>query len=113
MKAGERKYTGVLQYFHNYEHDPEGGTHCIGMPSNPYVIQHEDGKHIISTKFAKGHGRSDVQWFEFSKRLGLGYDMSSYEKVDKSDVTAKGRLNISKKANALWESYNKNKDHKD
>ncbi len=114
MQASERQYTGVLQFFHNYEHDPDGRTHCIGMPSNPYVIQHKDGKHIISTEFAKGHGyRCVPQWFKFTKREGWGYDMSSAEKVDESEVTQNGKANKSKGANDLWEYSRKHKDHRD
>ncbi|MFA5346528.1 MAG: hypothetical protein WC294_00155 [Methanoregula sp.] len=92
MKNGDRKYVLVSQYFHNYEHDPEGRNHCIGAESNPYVIIHKDGKHIINTEYARGHGRGGhPQWFKFMEKHGDGYDLSSGVKVDVGDVTEKGR----------------------
>ena len=78
-----RKYTGVLQYFHNFEHDPSGRNHCKSHGNYPYTIQHCNGKHSISSPIARGHGRGcKPQWFKFTKRLGSGYDMASGIKVD-------------------------------
>jgi len=92
MKPSERKYTGVLQYFHNYEHDPEGRTHCTGPASNPYKIVHKDGKHFINTEYAVGHGKNvERQWFKFTKKIDGLWDMSSSEKVDKDSVPEKGK----------------------
>lgn len=88
MSKWERKYTGVLQFFHNFEHSEEGTTHCIGPGSNPYTIEHKNGKHIISLHHAKGHGRgNESQWFYFPKKLGSGYDMASGIKVDSRTAT--------------------------
>jgi len=82
MKEGKRKYTGTLQYFHNYEHDPEGRKHCTGPRSNPYRIKHSKGRHIISHKTATGHGKGGkTQKFRFPKKLGSGYDLASGVKV--------------------------------
>jgi hypothetical protein len=90
MKRGERKYTGVLQYFHNYEHDPEGRTHCMGPLSNPYIIVHYQGKHVINTQFAVGHDRKrERTWFQFLDRLGPGWDLASGLEIDKDDVPSK------------------------
>lgn len=73
---------GVLQYFHNYEHDPQGRTHCKSNGNHPYTIEHLNGKHIISKSIAIGHGRGGKpQAFRFTERLGGGYDMSSGVKV--------------------------------
>jgi len=84
MNPSERKYTGVLQFFHCYEHDPEGRTHCTGPASNPYVIEHVDGKHKISLPVAVGHGKKlEREWFRFTERLGDGWDMASGVKVDR------------------------------
>jgi len=92
MKPGEREYTGPLQYFHNYEHDPEGRTHCIGAASNPYVIIHEDGKHVINVKYARGHGKGNKpQWFEFTKKVEKGWDLASGEKIDSDKVPENGK----------------------
>ena len=78
-----RKYTGVLQYFHNFEHDPTGRNHCHSSGNYPYTIRHSNGKHIISNSIAQGHGRGcKPQWFKFTKRLDGGYDMASGRKVD-------------------------------
>ena len=78
-----RKYTGVLQYFHNFEHDSNGRNHCRSDGKYPYTIRHHNGKHIISSRIARGHGRGGkVQWFRFTRRLGGGYDMASGVKVD-------------------------------
>ncbi len=93
MKPGERKYNEVAQYFHNYEHDPEGRVHCIGAESNPYRIIHKDGKHIINTEYARGHGRGGhPQWFKFTEKLGNGYDLKSGIEVDVSNVPEKRRF---------------------
>ena len=73
-----RKYTGVLQHFHNYEHDPKGRTHCKSSGKHPYSIEHASGRHKISHSVAIGHGRGGKpQKFRFTKRLGNGYDMTS------------------------------------
>jgi len=100
MKPSEREYTGPTQYFHNYEHDPEGRTHCRGPEGNPYRIVHFKGKHIINTEYAKGHGKgNDPQWFKFTKRFGLGWDLSSAENVEHGDIPAKGKTKIYFKIN--------------
>lgn len=79
-----RKYTGPMQFFHNFEHDPKGRTHCKGPPSNPYIIAHEKGKHKITLRYARGHGRgAKPQWFKFTKRLGNGYDLASGVPVER------------------------------
>lgn len=79
-----RKYTGVLQYFHNFEHDPTGRNHCQSSGNYPYTIRHSNGKHIISNSIARGHGRGrKPQWFKFTRRLDNGYDMSSGIKIDR------------------------------
>ena len=73
-----RKYTGTLQYFHNFEHDSTGRNHCQSNGNYPYTIKHSNGKHIISKSIACGHGRGrKPQWFRFSKKLDGGYDMTS------------------------------------
>ena len=73
----------VRHFFHNYEHDSEGRRHCTGPVSNPYKIEHVGGKHKITHKYAKGHGKSrKPQWFKFTKRLGNGWDLSSGVPVD-------------------------------
>ena len=83
MKEGKRKYVGPLQFFHNYEHDPEGRKHCTGPASHPYRIAHVKGKHVITHKYAKGHGKKrKAQWFEFPVRLDDGYDLASGIKID-------------------------------
>lgn len=105
MKPSERKYSGVGQYFHNYEHDPEGRTHCLGPESNPYVIIHSNGKHLINTEYAVGHDKGvNRQWFRFKKKLAGGYDLSSGEKVESNAVPASGR-----KAITLREAFAKQK----
>jgi len=77
-----RKYTDVLQHFHNHEHDPQGRNHCKSNGQYTYVIQHVNGKHKISAKVAIGHGRGGKpQMFLFTKRLGDGYDMASGAKI--------------------------------
>jgi hypothetical protein len=91
MKNSLRKYNSPSQYFHNYEHDPEGRTHCIGPQSNPYTIEHVDGKHKITTKYAKGHGKGCVpQWFIFTKQLLDGFDLASGVQIEKSEIKAGG-----------------------
>ena len=83
QSKGQRKYTGVMQYFHNFEHDPEGLNHCHSSGDYPYTIKHENGKHIISHSVVRGHGRGcKPQWFEFTVRLGDGYDMTSARRID-------------------------------
>uniref|UniRef100_A0A6H2A3A3 Uncharacterized protein n=1 Tax=viral metagenome TaxID=1070528 RepID=A0A6H2A3A3_9ZZZZ len=89
MKPSKRKYTGPTQFFHNYEHDPEGRTHCLGPPSNPYAIIHKDGKNLINTEAAKGHGKTgEPQWFKFKKVAG-GFDVSSGKAISVEEVTNK------------------------
>lgn len=79
-----RKYTGVLQYFHNFEHDPLGRNHCDSEGKYPYSIEHVNGKHKISRAYAKGHGRGcKPQWFHFTEKLGAGYNMASGVKINK------------------------------
>lgn len=78
-----RKYTGVMQYFHNFEHDPEGRNHCHSEGNYPYTIEHKDGKHIISARIVEGHGRAcKPQWFKFTERCNGGYDMISAVRID-------------------------------
>lgn len=78
-----RKYTGVLQFFHNHEHSPDGLNHCHSDGQYAYRIRHEDGKHIISSQVVCGHGLGNKpQWFRFTKRLGDGYDMTSAVRID-------------------------------
>ena len=87
MKESQRKYTGTLQYFHNYEHDPEGRKHCKGAVSNPYRVKHSEGKHIVNLPYAKGHGKHrKTQWFKFNKRSSGGWDMTSGVKVPKPPI---------------------------
>ena len=82
-----RKYTGPMQFFHNFEHDPEGRTHCKGPLSNPWEIEHSNGKHIITSEYAKGHGRAKIpQWFKFTKKLKTGYDLRSAIKIAREEV---------------------------
>lgn len=92
MKESERSYTGPLQYFHNFEHDPEGRTHCVGPESNSYVIIHENGKHVINTEYARGHGKgNEPQWFRFTNKVGNGYDLASGVLVDVSRIPESGK----------------------
>lgn len=82
MKEGKRTYRNPSQFFHNYEHDPEGRTHCKSSGKYPYSISHYNGRHVISAKVARGHGKGGrEQWFEFTERLGNGYDLSSGVKI--------------------------------
>ena len=77
-----RRYTGVLQFFHNFEHDPSGRNHCRSGGKYPYEIEHVGGKHKISHPYARGHGRgAKPQWFFFPNRLEEGYDMASGVRV--------------------------------
>ncbi len=95
MKRSERKYIGVSQHFHNYEHDPEGLTHCRGPASNPYRIVHYKGHNIISTEYARGHGKKkETQWFRFEKRLGPGWSLASGIMVAPEDVPEKGKTKL-------------------
>lgn len=78
-----RKYTGVMQFFHNFEHDPSGLNHCHSNGDYPYEIQHKDGKHVISHSIARGHGRGcKPQWFKFPVRCDGGFDMASATRID-------------------------------
>jgi len=95
MKPSKRKYVGVSQYFHNYEHDPEGLTHCRGPASNPYRIVHYKGQNIISTEYAKGHGKKrEIQWFRFENRFGPGWNLASGVMVDSEDVPEKAKSKL-------------------
>lgn len=77
-----RKYTGVMQYFHNYEHDPRGLNHCRSAGNYPYEIEHVNGRHKISARIAIGHGRGGKpQKFRFTRKLGSGWDMASGVKI--------------------------------
>lgn len=77
-----RKYTGVLQFFHNFEHDPEGLNHCHSEGDHPYSIKHKDGKHVISHSVVRGHGRGgEPQWFRFILKVDDGYDMASGKRI--------------------------------
>lgn len=106
MNPSERKYTGPLQYFHNYEHDPEGRTHCKGPASNPYAIEHRDGVHVINCQFARGHGKGNKpQWFKFMKRVPGGWDLASGEMVEVSKVPERG-----KKPGSKFDNYSKLKN---
>jgi len=83
QKRRPRKYTGILQYFHNFEHDPSGLNHCHSDGNHPYTIRHHNGKHIISGQVVRGHGRGcKPQWFYFPKKLKDGYDMASGVKIE-------------------------------
>ena len=77
-----RKYTGPLQHFHNFEHDPKGRTHCESNGNHPYTIEHANGKHVISRSVAIGHGRGGKpQMFRFPVHLHRGYDLSKGVKI--------------------------------
>lgn len=93
-----RKYTGVMQYFHNFEHDPEGLNHCHSIGEYPYTIEHKDGKHIISAPIARGHGRGcKPQWFRFTERTNGGYDMASGKRIDKPPLPRRARSRVSRR----------------
>ena len=88
-----RRYTGTLQFFHNYEHDPAGRTHCQSNGKHPYRITHLNGKHIISSQIAVGHGRGrKPQAFRFTKRLGKGYDMMSGVRTRLNNQKRRGKI---------------------
>ena len=77
-----RKYTGVLQHFHNFEHDKTGRSHCRSGGKYPYTIKHVNRRHVISNNIAVGHGRAGKpQLFKFTKRVPGGFDMASGVKV--------------------------------
>ena len=83
QRKRQRKYTGTMQFFHNFEHDSEGLNHCHSAGNYPYTIEHKDGKHIISAKIAEGHGTAcKPQWFKFSVRCNGGYDMAFGVRID-------------------------------
>lgn len=83
MKKPQRKYTGVVQYFHNYEHSPTGQAHCESRGKHPYTIKHIPGGHAISNQIAKGHGLGNKpQWFYFPNKVKGGYDLASGIKID-------------------------------
>jgi len=104
MKPSKRKYTGITQFFHNFEHSKEGTTHCAGPPSNPYRIAHYKGQHIINTSVAKGHGRGNKpQWFEFTEKLGPGYKLTSGRPITaKEDLKKAMRLADQTKSHELF-----------
>lgn len=86
-KKQPRKYTGPTQYFHNFEHDPDGLNHCKSEGQYPYQIEHVDGKHKISAKIAIGHGKGNKpQAFEFSERLGDGWDLASGKPIEPKTI---------------------------
>lgn len=77
-----RKYTGILQFFHNFEHNAKGRNHCKSAGKYPYNIHHAKGKHVISRSLARGHGRGGKpQWFKFTGRVAGGYDMASGKRI--------------------------------
>ena len=83
-----RTYDKVVDFFHNYEHDPTGLTHCIGSPSNPYHIHHvritglSNVQHVIDLAYARGHGLgNEPQWFHFASPLRGGHWLERGEKV--------------------------------
>ena len=86
MRRSDRKYTGVLQFFHNYEHDKEGRTHCTGPPSNPWTIEMLGERHVISSQYAMGHGRGHTQWFKFTEKAPGGWFMKSGQRIDRTEV---------------------------
>ena len=88
--------SSIEHRFHNLaRHD--GGTgynHCVGPPANPYKLRHvtvdDELQHEISAQFAGGHGAGNkVEWYEFTKKHGKGYLLSSGEKTDVADVPKK------------------------
>ena len=81
-----RKYEDVVDYFHNYQHSPEGLTHCTGSEANPYKIVHVlfGGRveHKISLSYARGHGEGNKeQWFRFRDYLEDGYHLETGEPI--------------------------------
>jgi len=88
-RRNPRKYNGVLNFFHNYEHNPSGLNHCKSAGNFPYTIEHVKGKHKISHRLAIGHGIGcKPQAFKFTKRLGNGYDMASGVKITMQELKA-------------------------
>jgi hypothetical protein len=78
-----RNYDKVEPYFHNFEHNEAGTTHCHSEGNYPYEIKMVNGKHIITGHIARGHGYgNEPQWFVFINKLGSGYDLSSGIKID-------------------------------
>ena len=78
MPKKPRTYTGVLQFFHNFEHSPAGTNHCHSAGKYPYTIKHSGGRHVISNPVARGHGKGNKeQWWKFPKKMNGGYDMGS------------------------------------
>ena len=77
-----RRYNGVVQLFHNSEHDPRGLNHCTSNGQMPYRIEHVNGKHKITAKVAVGHGRAGKpQTFCFTRRMGNGWDLASGKRI--------------------------------
>lgn len=77
-KPRQYRTSNPAQFFHNFEHSPQGRTHCKSSGKYPYTIQHDNRKHVISAAVARGHGKGGKeQWFKFPKKLGKGYDLSS------------------------------------
>lgn len=81
-RKSQRTYKKVRDYFHNYEHDPQGRTHCKSKGKHAYSIIHDKGKHVISSRVATGHGRGGKpQKFIFTRMLKKGWDLASGRKV--------------------------------
>ncbi len=105
-----RKYTGVMQYFHNFEHDPKGLNHCHSDGNYPYTIEHNGGKHIISASIAIGHGKGGKpQCFQFTKHESGGYDMASGIKIAKPITVKPKKLPVFKCSNELKERVDTHK----
>ena len=84
----KRDYSHVVDFFHNYEHDPAGLTHCEGSEANPYHITHvriagrSGVQHVINLAYARGHGKDNQeQWFHFALPLRGGHWLEKGQKV--------------------------------
>ena len=90
-----RRYTGVVQLFHNAEHDPRCLNHCKSDGQLPYRIEHVNGKHKITAKVAVGHGQAGKpQTFCFTSRVGNGWNLSSGKRIARPQgrlLTASGK----------------------
>ncbi len=85
-RRSPRKYDRIEQFFHNFEHDPKGLNHCHSAGNHPYQVHHFGGKHVITGKVARGHGRGcKPQWFRFTRRLSDGWDLASGVKIEQPD----------------------------
>ncbi len=81
----QRSFNRVSHYFHNFEHDPQGRTHCRSNGQHPYQIEHLNGQHVITRHIAVGHGRGGKpQAFVFKRKRGKGFDLESGVRVDKA-----------------------------